>query len=449
MARYEDEPPIYLNVKSNSWLVGEGAYTAQLEMLEPGENPDDIYNIREIFVGNSPLPKIEKRVRTFSTEKLLEIGSNVLDLIKPYSLSPQSMNRGSLVGLTPTDQAFLNHFGSFPAFLEELGEEPRARRGAFDYWTLADHVQDIKEAAQEAGRKPNVRYLSDRAKASVGTDRPKPHPAIIRGRMALSELYELAGFPKIADFSRDDYKYWGVLYRMANGDAALSSGLKYLSPKGLGPSTRSVANYFGSILNFQAEVADEYEKLRSLIKPEHIKLALLEKDMAEGRVSPELLGGAKTGPQKLARYARSQVLRQLASELELSDIYRLSALDDVEDFMIGVKETKRELSPWKLQGQALRMGVYSDIWPESYIDRLKVPVVKRETGQTIGRTVVLRTINLPDGRVLKILPPAEKKRTDVGSKRAKAVVKRVNGEHKANGSKKWKSRGLRPVARTS
>jgi hypothetical protein len=361
-------------------------------------------------------------VSEWSDDKFRQFGRWLSKVVDPPNeishshLSTTVLDNAKALGVGPSRRAIRQTFVTVSLFYQEIGESDAHYVGLFKDWDLDDFVKHIKNVG--GIKRPTTADLK-----AVSNSNPKyPKPDYMRTLFkeigGLRTLFELAGYPVIDLWDKEDYVDWGVKFMEANNGMVPSSRMAdYLSTKKKGPSGSSIRNHFDYIRVYQDEVINTYQESQLEKKQvETRKLDMLVFDLRNGKVPMEIfkqngedassnityanelntenlasfnqtIMGQKAenivldvcnqiGRQEaIRRYAMLKVLLDAvpyASRSTHINLVRRSSQKTGGTFIAHIKH-RYDICPGTIENAALTLGFFDDIWPmKKYLESLKL-----------------------------------------------------------------------------
>jgi hypothetical protein len=302
------------------------------------------------------------------------------------------------LGLGPGKDTIKTAFGSFSKLYTEMRITDVHIMGNFDEWDIDDFVAHVRRIGGD--RRPTAEQIT----AAGKKDRTKPQAAFIRARFekigGLSKILELAGYPVISTWEKDDYIDWGVKFMQANdGMIPTSRMMDYLSTKKIGPSGSSARSKFIKMRTFQAEVGDAYEQVVATEQgARREKLMMIDEDLQKGNTPIEVFisglseaeqirarqGGNHTrtvaylknlmGEQTMIRrYAKYRVVTAISGQMgQEARISLVNESETMRGFVPAIRKHS-DVTPGEIEHTALILGFFDDIWPmDQHLKTLKL-----------------------------------------------------------------------------
>jgi hypothetical protein len=394
--------------------------------IDMGADASNIVNLGHLLRNGIPpeseVPYDRLDVSEWSDDKFRQFGRWLSKVVQPpNNLSHNHLNGNVLknakaIGMGPSRRDIRKIFVTLSLFYQEIGESDAHHVGLFKDWDLEDFVRHVKSVG--GPKRPTTSDLK-----AVSDRNPKhPKPDYMRTRFkqigGLRTLFELAGYPVVDLWEKEDYIDWGVKFMEANKGIVPSSRMAdYLSTKKKGPSGSSIRNYFDYIRVYQDEVKSTYQEAQ--LENEEVKaqkLALLVSDLRHGDVPTDIfkqetevmstedpyaeqlktenLAISKTtiaradaedivsnicsqiGTQEvIRRYAMLKVLYETLPYVSLSTKVNLvirSSQDTGGKFIAQIRH-RYDVNPGIIENAALTLDFFDDIWPmRQHLDSLKL-----------------------------------------------------------------------------
>lgn len=413
---YSDTRKHYFDISNGEVLAGQDE---RKRYLEAGAQAMRVVNLGALL--RDPTPHLDpheteyERLDTSSwpTERYTAFARWLHRVVDPpqsprsKQVTKETFHHARLLGVGPGAWAIRREFGNHTALYKEAKLTNAHSTGYFDDWDVDTAVAYIKSIG---GKGPPTLEDIDRHSQM----NPKNPSAILlwdhfRDIGGVNRLVELAGYPVIKLWNREDYIDWGVRFMRANdGQEPTARMANYLSSKHRGPTASTIINHFDFMSSFQAEVIPRYyEYKRETEEHDQAQLQKIEDDLQTGAVPLELFSpfphitGADSDDEQRAelneeleslyadrtaaavveqlgaretivRYAKFKVLEEVAPQLETDTKISISRDALKRNFLAAVKKS-RQIPDGDIEYAALVEGFFDYIWPDDdQVETLKL-----------------------------------------------------------------------------
>ena len=284
----------YFDISNGEVIAGE----ATQEYLQTCVDPDNVRELGELlcqpFLDIAQINYETLDSSNWSKEKYLLFGHWFKHIVPPPAeghkqLTRQMLITGRKLGVVPPIRTLLREFGGkYGDFYVAIEASNTRTIGQFKDWALEDFVAYIRKVGGE--RMPTLAVFDNLHKSNP----TKPSGTYMRDRFSnigsFSKLLELAGYPVIGLWEKNDYTEWGVKFMQANnGIVPTAIMTDYFSFRRLGPSSTSIRNNFIRTGLFQREVGRNYtEHERKAQQSRQEKRDLIEAELSQGIIPVEL-----------------------------------------------------------------------------------------------------------------------------------------------------------------
>jgi hypothetical protein len=275
-----------------------------------------------------------------------------------------SLARLSALGLGPFPESIRKRFKTLPLFRRACGlyspDHVYERHGKFR-GTAAIVAFARQLQASLDGRLP-VKADYERA-ANTGDG---PSISHIRKQIGgMGELRELLGYPNIRRWDDDDFIDWGVRVMEANKGTGLPLAFAViLSKRRRGPSDTTITSRFKRWDTFRESVWAEREE-RENERAE--KIRGYREQTEDGRLPK---GYGRFSETTLVVAAAKYILAQRLTSLSPKDLRALPR--DTDAFVDALIQANINLTPGRIETEAVMMGIFDDIWDMNSLAGLKV-----------------------------------------------------------------------------
>ncbi len=360
------KPEFYFDMGEGRLVVGQIAIEA---CIEAGADPLDLVPLDALLTAKArlvsakdfPTMPYDEWEATMDIPFAQWLHNLTMVSENQRPISEEIVTRTGYLGLSPRLNYFKSRERGFSGLYADAKIEGVRTRDLFKTWTKDDFVKYVNKLARKKGDKPTYEDL-----LAAATKVGNPHPAIISRRFGnVLTLFELAGYPDIKSWSREDFIDWGVRFMEANdGRVPTAPSMAQLSKKHRGPhySTIYDSDEFSSLLDYQTEVMKAFEaKIQSEIL---LRDKLLEelRDAIDDPSLTNLLMDAQSEDEALAIFARYKVA-SLAVDDRRSRELTFCRNSNPNRFVSNLLRINSGLSAAKIEILASRQGVFDFIWP--------------------------------------------------------------------------------------
>lgn len=382
----------YFDISNGEVLAGKLALAHYL--AEAPVEPGNLHDLGELL--RHPEPALEKTAfepldtSQWSKDKLIEYGRWINRMVSPpetgteRQLNSDIIRHAHVLGVGPTRHALLKHFDrKYSNFYLEIGVRGAHTVGTFRDWSLEDFTGYLRRVGGE--RRPTMTVID----ALAERDPTKPRSEYMRDRFrsigGFNKLQELAGYPVIRLWEREDFIEWGVKFMEAN-DGKLPTALAadFLSTQKRGPGGKSLYNNFGSLPSYQIKVIEAYYSAKAQKEQERAdKIAALKADLLADLVPIELfcphtlvlpnLDTASFTQTDLAKYAKYKLLNYAFTTMAEQTKLKISGAPSTRQFIREARHNHPHVTVGDIEHAALILGFFDDLWPmDGHMQDLKL-----------------------------------------------------------------------------
>jgi hypothetical protein len=391
---YSNRHKHYIDIANGEILAGREELS---EYKTYSDDPSTIFEIGPLL--KRPTQEIHALgldrldVSEWTQDSYIEFGKWIKSIVPPpteeerYRLNRDVFINAANLGVGPGKNPLYRNFGSYSKFYIEIQAGNTHGIGNFNEWTLEDFLDFIKEVGGE--RRPTLDQISERARRNPSKPKAEYMHQRFKDIGGFSRLVELAGYPVVDLWERDDYIDWGVKFMQANSGLLPTAIMaNYTSKKKLGPSGRGIIDKFDKYGNFQREVLQRYQEvehakamdlqeklaeieadLRTRKVPEQLFMTA-PKEFAELEVSPDSNKSSVAELQEMietdeliARYAKYKVLKFLNANFTERACIGFAIEIDKERNFISAANSHHAISQGEAESAALYLGLFDYLWP--------------------------------------------------------------------------------------
>ncbi len=358
----------HFDTRDGKLLVGNAAAGHYIDEAGPAIVPlKSLLNIRSLEFPTDHFDTVD--TNGWTREDLLAYGHWVCELLTDESgnrepLKERHIDRLRTLGLGASIKTIrlARNFGNLQVFKRELGS-PLYRQ--FDHWVIADYVDFARGLSARLRRKPEE---PDYTAAFKNGDCPS-YQSFYK-RVGMGRLSDYLGYPDIRSWDNDDFVLWGVRVLRANPERGIPpSIIEELSHKKHGPAMKTVANRFGTIRDFQAQVEEELERQdKEAARLHAIKLENYSRMIGQERLSANLLDDI----DELLRVGAQRLIIEKCLPNLSEKAKQTLAVKPSKNFTNWVLNTNKELPDERanlsltaatIEATAISLDVFDDIWP--------------------------------------------------------------------------------------
>lgn len=287
------------------------------------------------------------------------------------------------LGIGPGRRAIRKVFGTYGNLYKEIKAPDTHIIGNFKEWSVDDYVDYIRRVGGD--RRPNAGEFDRRAKKDPTKPKADYMRATFRDIGGFNKLLELAGYPVIDLWDKDDYVSWGVKFMEANeGLVPTSRMTDFLSTKRLGPSGASIRNKFDKMGSYQREVIQAFEEsVRKKDEEQAAMIVRIRADLLSGAIPSELFAAGQDlaandqleiGKRDTTAYAKYKVLESVAPNIAVESRVALSlGVDQDRSFVGAVRKRNPHITAGDIEHAALVLGLFDYVWPlNDHLGTLKI-----------------------------------------------------------------------------
>jgi hypothetical protein len=301
--------------------------------------------------------------RQWSTEDTIAYGRWLSALVEPetggsHAPSQKMITRASKLDLGPSQCVIIGNeaIGSISEFQRLIGTVPNR---PFGEWTKEDYRSKGKEIAYRHGGRPGREVFNQLSRQGVFPG----NVAIIKRFGTISNFYEQIGYPNARGWTEADYLDWGVAVFIQNPELKLTAAaITQLSKRGVGPSERSIREYFGGIIPFREAVLTDYEY--RIESQERDKRELIDrmKTAVEKDEVPTSLFDELPEDQHGRAYALYVLAQKFMGNSRPADLKAIAVMNSSDNAARSIARQSNS-SVGRVEITAQEMGLYDIIWP--------------------------------------------------------------------------------------
>ncbi|HVX48093.1 MAG TPA: hypothetical protein VHA05_01920 [Candidatus Saccharimonadales bacterium] len=396
---YSDTRKPYFDLSNGEVLVGR---EDRERYLDEGADPSDVVALGALL-RESPEMIAALNLETIDTsgwsrDRFVQFGRWINRVVDPPSQPGQKrltrnpvLQNAYKLGLGPSAFAVRKTFDSYGKFYVAIRAKDTHNVGVFKDWELDDFVQHVKRVGgSKRPTKEDLKRLSDMNPAN-------PDPEYMHQRFhdigGFRAILELAGYPVIDLWDRDDYIDWGVRFMQANNGVVPTSRMaNYLSAKKLGPAARTISDNFTKLSIFQNEVCDEWRRVEEEKRKDmEDKLDAIRAGLASGSLPMDLFldqtqADRTYGPlsieecleqlpadETIGRYGRYIVISALIPGMSEETKIEIASGQHERGFVNAIRKNHSDISSDQIEYEALMLDVFDYIWPmDKHMQELKL-----------------------------------------------------------------------------
>jgi hypothetical protein len=374
----ETKPEIFFDITEGKLLVGSAAVESA---VESGVHAADIRELaplltqEERVIGPDVFPSIQwqdwDKTNDVIAAKWLH---NVISNYNPRkALSEEVVTRAGYMGLVPRIHYFKSRPGKLSGLYREADLKGTRTRNLFDSWSTGDYVAYIHRLANELGDKPSFDDLR-----AAGLTAGNPQTDQINRHFnegGLGALFELAGYPNVKAWSKQDYVDWGVRFTLANdGQLPDARSMALLSSRCRGPHYSSIYDNIGSLSDYRVTVSEEFKaEIERRAARQESQLYEIKSDIDAGNYPEFLYQEAKNETEAVRTHARYRLIEYLLPDIQENSLLYFARIRRPERLIAFIKNADPYLSTAEIEVAASTLDIFDDIWPlDDYMKFLKV-----------------------------------------------------------------------------
>jgi hypothetical protein len=373
--------------------------TASLEQSPNGKYDNDIVPLPEVILGEK-----YEHLKTTGYDHL-DTGEWDMDDYIGYGrwldsltrdpqqvktqLSGEVIDRASRIGIGPSLSAITyRRFETLTNYYQALDVLPSHQFYKYDSWSkqdLANYAEGVflelqSQAEGRTGHRPSLyKEIERRAQQGLG---PANWIFGRNGGGGVMKFMAMNGYADPRNMEPKDYIGLGVRIMRANdGRLPTPSALNFLALSQRSPTSRDVWTKFAwdDYLEQVQEAHEEQEALRKQGLTQ--KLLAIKQELEDGTLPRSVINGAPA-MELIARRARWQVVGKLLPNLSPDHEQDIAQRKDADDFIAAIR-CRKYIDAAGIEQAAKDLGVYEDIWPDAYMDYLRVPDELLARGHTL------------------------------------------------------------------